>query len=221
MRVADGAIEVVEASGGGDEPPEGGPRRPRWPWLIGLGVVVALVLGVVAVERSGDHPATLTPAEVSSTVSSLVKKGIDDAGNAPPASATAYRTIQPSLVYISAKRTGTASEDVTSGAGVVIDASGQILTARHVVTGADSIEVTFADGTQTAAQITTDQPANDIAVLAPASPPGVIVPAVLGGGVQVGDDVVRRRSSPRPRRLTDGRRGVGAEPDRAHRRRHR
>ena len=55
--------------------------------------------------------------------------------------------------------------------------------------GPSSIEVTFADGTKTAAQIVSEQPDQDIAVLQPGQPPSVIVPAVLGGGVQIGDDV--------------------------------
>jgi S1-C subfamily serine protease len=76
-----------------------------------------------------------------------------------------------------------------SGAGVVIDDSGQILTARHVVTGSESIEVTFADGTQSSATIASEQADNDIAVLVADTLPSVIVPAVLGGGVRIGDDV--------------------------------
>ncbi|MGZ4806150.1 MAG: S1C family serine protease, partial [Ilumatobacteraceae bacterium] len=80
-------------------------------------------------------------------------------------------------------------EDASSGAGVVINAQGQILTARHVVDGAESIEVTFADGTQSSATIASQQASNDIAVLSPAQPPSVIVPAVLGGRLQIGDDV--------------------------------
>ncbi len=62
------------------------------------------------------------------------------------------------------------------------------MTAYHVVDGASSIKVTFADGTDTSAEIVDSTPENDIAVLQPTSPPGLIVPAVLGGGVQIGDD---------------------------------
>jgi S1-C subfamily serine protease len=190
VRVADDTVDTVEAStGGAGARPAGGPRRPRWPWVAGAGIVVALVLGIVAVQRANDRPATLTPAEITSTVSSVVDKGIADAQNAPPPSATAFQTIQPSLVYISATRAGTTAADTTSGAGVVVDAQGQILTARHVVTGAGGIQVTFADGTKSAATIASEQADNDIAVLMPATPPSVIVPAVLGGGVRVGDDV--------------------------------
>jgi S1-C subfamily serine protease len=190
VRVADDAVDTADGPRGADEERAAAQRhRSWWPWLLGLGIVAALVIGVVAFRRAGDRPATLTPQQISTTVSSLVQKGIANAQNAPPPSATAYQAIQPSLVLITAERPNGSSEDTTTGAGVVISAQGQILTARHVVTGAQAIQVTFADGTKTTAQIATEQASNDIAVLAPAQPPSVIVPAVLGGGVRVGDDV--------------------------------
>ena len=166
-------------------------RRPRGPWLIGLGIVVALVLGVVAVQRAGDRPATLTPAEINSTVSSVVEKGIDDAQNAPPPSATAFQTIQP-LARVHQRQAARRRRRRTRRAAPASSSTptGQILTARHVVTGAESIQVTFADGTpergpdRVRAGRPTTSPSSR-----PAPPPSVIVPAVLGGGVQVGDDV--------------------------------
>ena len=57
-----------------------------------------------------------------------------------------------------------------------------------MVEGATSIEVTFADGTTSAAQVVASTPDRDTAVLRPDQPPSVVVPAVLGGGVKVGDD---------------------------------
>ena len=190
MRVADGASDRVEASNRDeDESPAPRHKWPPWLWIGAFGITAALAVAIAAFERAGDQPKTLTPAKISSTVSSVVEQGIADAENAPPASTIAFQTIQPSLVYIDAEHpTGTAA-DSTSGAGVVVNAQGQILTARHVVNGAQTINITFADGTKTTALVVSDQPDHDIAVLAPAQPPGVIVPAVLGGGVRVGDDV--------------------------------
>jgi S1-C subfamily serine protease len=147
------------------------------------------VLGVVAVLRAGDRPHALTPSQISSTVSSAVDKGLAAAAKAPPPAATVYQTIQPSLVYITAQRAGAASEEAMTGAGVIVDASGEVLTALHVVAGAQDLQLVFADGTKSTAQIVTEQPESDIAVLASDSRPRVIVPAVLGGGVQIGDDV--------------------------------
>jgi S1-C subfamily serine protease len=71
----------------------------------------------------------------------------------------------------------------------VINAAGQILTARHVVADARAIQVTFADGTEAAAHVVSEAPENDIAVLAADRSPEVIVPAVIGStaGLRVGD----------------------------------
>jgi len=147
------------------------------------------VLAALAFVRSNDRPSTLTPEQISSTISSEVANGVDAALNVPPPGETVFRAIQPSVVFISAAPDGAATDEAASGAGVVVDANGQILTARHVVLGATSIEVTFADGTKSAATIVSEEPDNDIAVLKPAQLPGILVPAVLGGGVQIGDDV--------------------------------
>ncbi len=52
------------------------------------------------------------------------------------------------------------------------------------------IQVTFADGTQSSAQVASTQPENDIAVLKPDQLPELLVPAVLGNpnAMQVGDE---------------------------------
>jgi S1-C subfamily serine protease len=62
------------------------------------------------------------------------------------------------------------------------------MTADHVVKGALGIEVTFADGTKSEAVIAESTPDRDTALLESERPPSVIVPAVLGGSVRVGDD---------------------------------
>ena len=49
--------------------------------------------------------------------------------------------------------------------------------------------MTFADGTRAPARVQSAQPENDIAVLVADQLPQVVVPAVLGGGVRVGDPV--------------------------------
>ena len=51
------------------------------------------------------------------------------------------------------------------GTGVVIVDTGIILTNMHVVAGADSIRVTFADGLEATATVTGVQPEHDLAVL--------------------------------------------------------
>ena len=76
------------------------------------------------------------------------------------------------------------------GSGVVINESGDILTALHVVADAAEIEILFADGTQASAEIIAAEPENDIAVLHPSQPPELIVPAILGNpnAMRIGDE---------------------------------
>jgi S1-C subfamily serine protease len=67
------------------------------------------------------------------------------------------------------------------------------MTALHVVAdgvkpGAQ-IHVRFSDGTDSAATVASQQAASDVAVLAVKTLPQVVVPAVMGGGAQVGDAV--------------------------------
>ncbi len=73
---------------------------------------------------------------------------------------------------------------------MIVNAHGAILTAAHVVEGADAIKVTYADGKGSKAVVAGADAKRDIALLTPAELPETVVPAVLGGGVAVGDDVV-------------------------------
>ena len=101
----------------------------------------------------------------------------------PSAAAKAYDVIAPSVVRVVATsktqdgaKTGNDSKDQGNskpmdhgersvGTGVVIVDKGVILTNLHVVQGADTIRIRFADGLETTASITSTQPENDLAVL--------------------------------------------------------
>jgi putative serine protease PepD len=106
---------------------------------------------------------------------------------APSAAATLtvsaiYQRLAPSVVTIRAGR--------NLGTGVIVADSGTILTADHVVSGAASITVTFADGTVAAATVVSASRTMDIATLAPQKLPQPVVPATLGGTAGVGAAVV-------------------------------
>jgi len=163
------------------------PRRRVWRWVVGVGIV-AVLLGLLFWDRSSSGPKPLSRAEVDSIAQAAVTKGIDDAKAAPPAATTAFQTIQPSVVLISTEQGGDAKTEGV-GAGVVVNDKGDILTARHVVAGATAIHITFLDGTKANGTVVSEQPENDIAVLSADQSPEALVPAVLGGGLQIGDDV--------------------------------
>lgn len=80
----------------------------------------------------------------------------------------AYDTIIPSVVRIvglGKDKDGKEDGERSVGTGVVIVDKGVILTNLHVVQGATTIKVTFADGLESTASITGVQPENDLAVL--------------------------------------------------------
>ncbi|MDQ7036399.1 MAG: trypsin-like peptidase domain-containing protein [Anaerolineae bacterium] len=82
-----------------------------------------------------------------------------------------YNTVSPSVVSISVTQNvqtaGPASPNqrVSGGTGFVIDSNGYIVTNFHVVREADSIEVSFFDGTLALAKIVGLDPDSDLAVI--------------------------------------------------------
>jgi S1-C subfamily serine protease len=77
------------------------------------------------------------------------------------------------------------------GTGVVIVDKGVILTNLHVVAGAETIKVTFADGLESPATITGVQPENDLAVLQAQKLPDDLIPATMRSTADLlpGDEV--------------------------------
>lgn len=154
------------------------------PFLAG---VVAALLALLVYNALYPAPEPLNMKQVNAAVAEAMASATP-----PPAySAQVYQIIQPSLVLIRSTGQNAAGDETDGlGSGVVISAQGEILTALHVVEDATRIEVFFADGTSTTAQVTASQPENDIAVLQPDQLPSVLVPAVLGNpnAMQVGDE---------------------------------
>jgi S1-C subfamily serine protease len=83
-------------------------------------------------------------------------------------------------------------EETSVGSGVVIVDDGTILTNLHVVFGAKRVTVTFHDGTESAAQLISVHPENDLAVIKARTIPDDLPAATLGsaGRLKPGDEVV-------------------------------
>jgi len=162
---------------------------PSRVWLVGT-LAVVLIAALLAFELTR---ATPTPPVTQKDIDTTVQKGIDAQAKAqaaaPPDATVAYQAIQPSLVLITTKRSTAAGAEQATGAGVIVKTDGTILTALHVVSGAESVTVSYTDGTSSPATVVTQTPESDIATLLPSTLPQTLVPAVLGGGVQVGSAV--------------------------------
>jgi S1-C subfamily serine protease len=168
-------------------------RSPARRVLLFASGVAAAFAALLLYQVLFPGPHQLTTHEVNDSIA----QAFASVTPMPAFSERVYQVIQPSLVLVQADVSGTTTFSGTSGtveqhlgSGVVINDQGDILTALHVVTQTDNIQVTFADGTQSSATITTAQPENDIAVLRADKPPAKIVPATLGNpnAMRVGDE---------------------------------
>jgi len=154
-----------------------GPRTPGAPGsrrllVAGTAAVVVLlaVIAVLATRLAGTHPAAkvATPRPAPTPTSLTVP--------------VIYQRLAPSVVIVRASH--------QLGTGVIVADDGTILTANHVVASGGTVTVTFADGTTANAIVAAADPKRDIATLAPAKLPQVVVPATVGGGAGVGAPVV-------------------------------
>ncbi len=143
-------------------------------------LVAILLYGVLVPGRP-----PLTQRDVDDTVADALASVTP----APAYSELVYQAVRPSLVLIETKGAVKDGEQPGEhdglGSGVVVNLAGDILTSLHVVDDATEIEVTFADGTRSRAEVTVRQPENDIAVIRATQPPALIVPAVIGNPASV------------------------------------
>jgi S1-C subfamily serine protease len=134
---------------------------PRLLWSVIALLALGLVTGMgyfLSVQ-----PRALTQQDINAAVLKTLETTL-----LPSAASRAYQTILPSVVrVVGFVKSKDGSEDVEYGVGtgVVIVDKGVILTNLHVVQGAQSIRVTFADGLESTAHITGVQEHNDLAVL--------------------------------------------------------
>ena len=171
--------------------------------------IVAAFVGIWLYMLVSPGPAPLNKNDVKTGVNEVLASMTP----APPYSQTVYAVARPSVVVIESAQSRSESQPPTAspapgasqpqgaspspgspeeaiGTGVVVDDRGDILTSLHVVAGSPVVNVTFADGTMSPAEIIASQPEKDIAVLRPITPPAQVVPAVLGNpnAVQIGDE---------------------------------
>ncbi len=166
------------------EPDGPQPPRTRPKWLVPVVVaVIAVVLGVVTARWVLAEDDATSPQQVDDAIGEALSSTTIPA----PIGPAIYNTALPSLAFIQTGEPG--EEEASIGSGVIINTAGNIMTSNHVIDGAAQIRVTFADGTEATARVVQADPAVDIAVLEADRLPEVVVPAVLGGDLRVGDPI--------------------------------
>jgi S1-C subfamily serine protease len=118
----------------------------------------------------------------------MIQAIVSDGSAGPSGSPSSGPSAAPASA--STAPSGIPAADGSIGSGVVVSQAGDIMTCLHVVAGALSVKVTFADGTTAAASIASADVQHDIAVLRATSIPVSVKPAVLGNprSVQVGSE---------------------------------
>ena len=165
------------------EPPNGQPRQGR----SGLrtGAIIGLILLLIVVFVIGGFAGWVYAGTKSSSSPST-----------STSNATALETmresvaakVKPSIVEVDV----TVTNGAQIGSGVIVDSRGYIVTNNHVVSGATTIQVLFANGTREPAQLAGADAAYDLAVLKIAVPKAGLAVATLGDSTQlkVGQEVL-------------------------------
>ncbi|HEY3882224.1 MAG TPA: trypsin-like peptidase domain-containing protein [Trebonia sp.] len=159
-------------------PPGAASPRPGPSRRMAVAGVVTVVVLLIAV-------AVLATRLVSTGTSAAAPS----ASPSPSASSTAALTV-PAIFQRVAPSVVTVRTAKGLGTGVIVSDDGTVLTADHVIAGAKSITLTFADGTVTTATVASADTKLDVATLTPAKLPQPVVPATLGGTAGIGDSVV-------------------------------
>ena len=163
-------------------------RAPRALWAcIALLVAALLVTGTLAT-RSPQRK--LTQDDIDAAVLRTLSSNV-----LPSPASKAYGAIIPSVVRVTGfvkDKAGKEEVEQGVGSGVVIVDKGIILTNLHVVSGADTIKVTFSDGLESTASITGMQPENDLAVLQAHKIPDDMIAATMRSTADLmpGDEVL-------------------------------
>lgn len=161
--------------------------------VVGAAAALGLALAVGALHTGGSSKVS------STTVTRVVTTPVSASTSAGEGWAPVYARTDPGLVDVTVQSTttvdtpfGTEEEHETDlGSGMVIDGRGDILTAAHVIAGANSVSVAFANGISRGAKVLGADYSADVAVLR-VSPEGLSLhPVTLGSdrSLAVGDPV--------------------------------
>jgi S1-C subfamily serine protease len=134
---------------------------PRALWLV-MGLLSLVLLSTLWLTlRPGARQ--LTQDDIDAAVLKTLESNV-----LPSPAAKAYEAILPSVVRVTSyikNKDGDEDIEQSVGTGVVIVDTGIILTNLHVIQGAETIKVVFADGLESTASVKGKQESDDLAVL--------------------------------------------------------
>ncbi|GGM33454.1 S1C family serine protease [Promicromonospora citrea] len=168
------------------------PRSPRnrtWVPVVSAAAAAALLAslgtaGVIAVSDDGSGAASLADVGQSNNRSVPVNSSSVENPNWTEVTAAVQESVV--AIQVAGQRGG------AEGSGVVLDSEGHVLTNNHVVSGAQTVQVTLSDGRVYDADIVGTDPTTDLAVVQLQDPPSDLSPATFADSddVAVGEPVL-------------------------------
>lgn len=137
-----------------------------------------LVAAAVATIQAQPQPIATTANTNISTSGPAISVDLQDQ------LVTLYNSVNPSVVHIVGL--------LGTGTGFIYDTQGNIVTNNHVIEGNDDLEVIFADGSRSYADVVGTDVDSDLAVIKVQTVPTTIQPVTLGdsNNVHVGEFVI-------------------------------
>ena len=121
--------------------------RRATPFVAGIAAAF-LAIAAFGIVNPGRPPITLRDVNIA------VASALASQTPAAPRSELVYAVVRPSLVIIETDRANDGADDGHGlGSGVVVNDAGLVLTALHVVAGATTIKITYANGSSSSATI--------------------------------------------------------------------
>jgi serine protease Do len=133
----------------------------------------------VAAQPQAATPAPTSPAATSSPAGNSLVAAYEGALNA------VYEKVNPSVVTIEVMTGTQGNLSGSQGSGFVWDQEGHIVTNNHVIDGANSIQVTFFDGTSYPATLVGNDADSDLAVVKIDAPVNMLHPIEVADSTQV------------------------------------
>ena len=161
--------------------------------VVAAGAIAAGGAAAGYLGRGGEETSAPTPTVVTERAAQPA------AAQSSLSVSQVYRRASDGVVDVIARETAADTpypygqgEGTAQGSGFVYDAAGHVLTNQHVVDGATSVSVRFANGQTKRAEIVGTDASTDLAVLKVDRLPAGVKPLELGDSdeVEVGDGVV-------------------------------
>ena len=162
------------------------PARGMATAMLAAGLVIGSVGGGAVGALIANHRTAVTPATTGSVNS------VAAPAPSPGSYAAIYQQTKDGVVTITTQISGGRgfrSFSQAEGSGIVMDKQGDILTNAHVVNGATSVQVIFANGQRTTGQVKGVDQSADLAVVKVSVPQDQLHPLAKGNSdtLQVGD----------------------------------